>query len=450
MPDTTAHAPSMPLSVCILACKDMRLNMRAIRQAKALAEAGHDVTIVSWRNPDPRVVGGSAPATLIATGDPPFVTPLMALLWVTGRVFRSAAAERRFAAAGVAAGRSRAQLFARRVETHLAGRSFDVVQAHFDKALHAASDLVRQCGAKLIFDAVEVPFDSEMLPKDPTTRALRLAEIQREVDIVRGVDSWITVNDALADAAVERFGIARPLVLRNLPTAENPPSDGRLRRDVGLPESARIILHLNTMRKGEGLETAIDALARLPDEYHLVGLGPTHKSYLKAIRQRAAERGVAQRFHLAPLQPPHQVTAYIAGADIGMIAREGDRANMRFSLPNRVFQMIAARLPVVATPLPEISRIVRDWGIGAVFEEADSAGLVAAIRTVSEPAALPRFRQAVDTAARTLNWEQECAPYVQLVESLGQAARAGGRSLHPRGARPVGEELPYLVKTPAS
>src|SRR5579871_870064 len=449
MPDSTDHALTMPLSVCILACKDMRLNMRAIRQAKALADAGHDVTIVSWRSPDPHLVAGS-PATLIATGDPPFVTPLMAALWVTGRVFRSPATERRIAAAGVRAGRSRAQLFARRADACLAGRSFDVVQAHFDKALHAGFELARRCGAKLVFDAVEVPFDPEMLPRDPTTRALRLAEIQREVEIVRQVDSWITVNDALADAAVERFGIARPLVLRNLPSGEYQPSDGRLRRDVGLPDSARIILHLNTMRKGEGLETAIDALAQLPEDYHLVGLGPAHKSYLPTIRQRAAERGVAQRFHLAPLQPPHRVAAYIAGADIGIICREGDMRNLRLSLPNRVFQMIAARLPVIATPLPEISRIVRDWRLGEIFEEGDGTGLAAAIRRVGDPATLPGVRQAVDTAARALCWERECGPYVQFIEKLGRAARIEAGSLAAHAARPAGDDLSYVLKSRAS
>jgi glycosyltransferase involved in cell wall biosynthesis len=449
MPDSPDHALTMPLSVCILACKDMRLNMRAIRQAKALADAGHDVTIVSWRSPDPHLVAGSR-ATLIATGDPPFVTPLMAALWVTGRVFRSPMTERRIAAAGVAAGRSRAQLFARRVDVALAGRSFDVVQAHFDKALHAGSELARRCGAKLVFDAVEVPFDPEMLPRDPTTRALRLAEIQREVEVMRDVDSWITVNDALADAAVERFGIARPLVLRNLPSGEYQPSDGRLRRDVGLPETARIILHLNTMRKGEGLETAIDALAQLPDQYHLVGLGPAHKSYLPTIRQRAAQRGVAQRFHLAPLQPPHKVAAYIAGADVGIICREGDMRNLRLSLPNRVFQMIAARLPVVATPLPEIARIVRDWRIGEVFGEGDGTGLAAAIQQVSDPLALPGYRQAVAKTAQTLCWEQECGPYVQLIEKLGRAARIEAGSLQAGHQRVGGKELSYVLKSRVS
>jgi glycosyltransferase involved in cell wall biosynthesis len=95
---------------------------------------------------------------------------------------------------------------------------------------------------------------------------------------------------------------------------------------------------------------------------------------------------------------------------------------MRFSLPNRLFQMIAARLPLVATPLPEISRVVQDWRIGLLFEEFDSVGLAAAVRSISEPAALARFRTALDVAARALTWEQEGARYVSFIESVAAQA----------------------------
>jgi glycosyltransferase involved in cell wall biosynthesis len=400
--------------------------MRTIRQARSLAQAGHKVTVVGFRNPDARLAGNGTSADLVATGIPPFPGLLMTRLWLTGRVLRNAAGQRRCAAAGVAAGRSRSGLFARRAADRLADCSFDVVQAHFDKALIAASQLARRCGAKLIFDAVEVPFDHELLPAGPTARTVRLAEIQREVEIARLADGWITVNDTLADAAVERFGVARPLVLRNLQDEGYRPSDGRLRRDLGLPNDVRILLHLNTMRRGEGLETAIDALAHLPAAFHLVGLGPVpRRSYLKAIRRRAAERGVANRFHMAPMQPPHAVPAYVAGADIGIIAREGNLQNLRQSLPNRLFQMIAARLPVVVTPLPEIARVVRDWRFGLVFEECDPVGLAAAVRSVSDPTAFAQYRQAVDNAARSLTWERESAQYVKFIESLAQAVPVG-------------------------
>lgn len=411
----------MPLSVCIVACKDLSLNMRTIRQARSLAEAGHRVMIVGYKTPDPRLAGNTEAATLIATGAPPLPAALLSRVWLHGRLLRNEIRQHRHAANGVAAGRSRTGMFASRAIEHLADHHFDIVQAHFDKALIAASALAGRCGAKLVFDAVEVPFDHELLPRNPAERVVRLAEISHETEIAKAADAWITVNESIADHIVERFGVARPHVLRNLPDEGYQPSDGRLRLDLGLPDDARLLLHLNTMRRGEGLETAIDALAHLPPVYHLVGLGPVpQRSYLRAIRQRAAQRGVGDRFHVAPMQPPHAVARYIAGADIGIIAREGRLQNLRMSLPNRLFQMIAARLPVVVTPLHEIARVVRERRIGLVFEEADAAGLAAAIAKIDSPAAFAQFREAVIHAAGSLTWQRESAQYVKFIEELAR------------------------------
>jgi len=406
--------------VCIIACKDLSLNMRTIRQARSLARAGHAVTIVGFRVPDARLAGEQEAATLVATGTPHPSILMMSRLWLTRYVLRDDAGLERGAEAFVAAGGSRGGLFTRRALAALKDRSFDVVQAHFDRSLIAGAALSRRCGAKLVFDAVEIPFDRELLPKPAAARAVRLAEIRREAEIAQRADGWITVNDSLADAAAERFDLPRPLVLRNFQDAGQWRSDGRLRSDVGLTGDARILLHLNTMRPGEGVETGIDALAHLPAEFHLVALGPAPEpGFQRKIRRYAAARGAAGRFHIAPLQPPHAVLPYIAGADIGIIGRQSGRQNFRLSLPNRLFQLIAARLPVVATPLPEIARIVESWGLGLLFDEADSAGLAAAVMKIAEPSALAGYRAAADNAARAFTWDQESAAYVRFIERLG-------------------------------
>lgn len=406
------------LSVCIIGCKDLFLNTRVVRQAESLAQNGHRVTIVAFRTPDPASFGDAT--TLIDTGVPPYPAFLTTRLWATRHVFGNGARLRQAAALTVAAGLSRSGLFAARAMGRLNGSRFDVVQAHFDKALIAAAMLRDHCQAKLVFDAVEIPFDDELIPVPVSVRALRLAEIEQEMRIAKQADGWITVNDALADAAAERFGIERPAVVRNCQDTRYFGSDGRLRNDLGLGRGARILLHLNTLRREEGVLTAIDALTHLPEEVHLVGLGPIPKrGFRREMLRHAVERGVSGRFHIAPLQPPHAVAEYIAGADIGVIARQSGLQNLRFSLPNRVFQMIAARLPVIATPLPEIAKLVRGWGVGTLFAEGDAAGLAAAVRATMQPSVMTGLRAALDRAAGQLSWKHESSRYVGLIEALG-------------------------------
>jgi glycosyltransferase involved in cell wall biosynthesis len=430
--------PSRSLSVCIVAYKDLRLNTRVARQAAALTAAGHAVTVVGFAAP--MVVEYAAPApVIIATGVPGHPKSLLTLLDIGRHVlpWPRGVGMRLGAALAVRAQRGRSGGFARMVATRLAGYAFDVVQAHDERALVAAAGISRRCGGQLVFDAVELPFDAEKLPKAPVARALRLAEIERETALARNVASWITVNDSLADDIALGLGVRRPLVLRNCPLAGEWPSDGRLRRDLGLPDEVRLLLHLNTLRPGEGVETAIDALTRLPADIHLAALGPEGQpGFVERMRRRAAENGVANRFHLPPLQPVDKIAAYVAGADIGVIARQGSSRNNRLSLPNRLFQLVGARLPVAATPLVEIARIVREWGLGQVFDEADPDALAAAVRAMLMPAALAGFRRAAAAAAAALVWERESVPYVRLVETVADTLPTAARDAARSGPRP--------------
>lgn len=437
----SSPAPSSPrLSVCIVAYKDLRLNTRVARQAASLIAAGHAVTVVGFA--PPAVVGdGATRPVMVATGVPGHPKSLTALLDVSRHLlpFSRGAGMRLGAAMAVSARQGRSGGFARMVARHLTGRAFDVVQAHDERALIAAATVGRRCGAPLVFDAVELPFDDEKLPRWPAARALRLAEIERERALARGAEGWITVNDSLADDIARRLRVRRPLVLRNCPPAGRAPSDGRLRRDLGLPDRVRLFLHLNTLRPGEGVETAIDALTRLPADMHLAALGPEGQAgFVKRMRRRAAENGVDDRFHVPPMQPVDKIAAYVAGADIGVIAREGSSRNNRLSLPNRLFQLIGAGLPVAATPLVEIARIVRQWGLGVVFDEGDPDALAAAVRAMLLPEALAGFRRAAAIAAAGLVWEQESQPYVRLIETVARPRPAAGmRSAPPLPRRDI-------------
>ncbi len=440
---------SAGLSIAIVAYKDLSRNTRVLRQAMALAEAGHRVTVAGFAAP-PRPAGdaGAAPAVVI-TGVPPYPKALMTLLDVVRHALPVARSGglRLGAAAAVRTRRSRSGAFARMVQRLLAGCSFDVVQAHDERALIAAAAVRRCAGGHLVFDAVELPFDDEKLPNWPVARAVRLAEIACELDLARAAAGWITVSNSIAEDIARRFGVPRPLVLRNCPNARECSADGRLRRDLGLPPGARLLLHLNTLRSGEGVETVIDALGRLPPDIHFAALGPEGESgFGERVRHRAAERGVAARFHLPPLQPVDRIAAYAAGADLGVIARQGTSRNNRMSLPNRLFQMIEARLPVAATPQVEIARIVREWRLGLVFAENDPGSLAAAIGAMLTPAALVGFRRAAAAAAAALVWERESLPYVRMMEAVAASAPAAPGA--PRDDRAAGALRPSPRRCP--
>ena len=83
------------------------------------------------------------------------------------------------------------------------------------------------------------------------------------------------------------------------------------------------------------------------------------------------------RVHVLPAVPPDELCAWVASADVGVMAIQPSTLNHRLSTPNKLFECLAAGVPVVASDFPEMRRIVCDDPVGPL-------GVVAAPDDVAE------------------------------------------------------------------
>ena len=102
-----------------------------------------------------------------------------------------------------------------------------------------------------------------------------------------------------------------------------------------------------------------------------------------------------------------QVTDSVSLADMGMAIDTDQSANLRFSLPNKIFDYIKAGLPMVVSNLVERARIVRQYKVGTIAESVTPEALAAAVKELSDPELLAQCRENCKTAARELTWENE-------------------------------------------
>jgi glycosyltransferase involved in cell wall biosynthesis len=65
--------------------------------------------------------------------------------------------------------------------------------------------------------------------------------------------------------------------------------------------------------------------------------------------------------------PHDEVTQIVSSADFGLCLIEDASLSYRYSLPNKLFEYIFAGLPVVASNLPAIKKIVLDFNLGVVI-----------------------------------------------------------------------------------
>lgn len=302
----------------------------------------------------------------------------------------------------------------------------DVVHAHDLNALPLGWLVSCLTGAALIYDSHEYWADGNHRRAFPAWGFAPALMIEKL--LARRAYRMITVSNGIAKLLQEQLRLPQPpLVVRNLPdhrTAEQ----FDLRKDLGIPADAFLFLYIGGVTANRGVEALISAFNRMEDrKAWLVFLGASDVRAPDGIVDEAWNR---VRFK-APV-PPRSVPAWAASADVGIVPIEGNHTSYRLSLPNKLFECIQAGLAVVTSDLPEMSRVLLDYGCGRTFPSGDAPALAAVMsELVSNPGELARFKAAAREAGRQLVWEIEAEKLVALYEPLRPAAEAQRETITP-------------------
>jgi glycosyltransferase involved in cell wall biosynthesis len=298
----------------------------------------------------------------------------------------------------------------------------DLYVANDLDTLPAAVALARRGEARLLYDSHELYV--EHVGPAGKTRARRMLQRGAEERLIRRTDAVITVNQSIAEELERRYGIARPAVVMNVPSHERGtvrPVD--LRAEIDLPPERRIALYLGGVSPDRGIEQLVDAARRLGD-VALVLMGPVDAGYRRSLESRSDG---SARF-AAPV-PAHEVVRFAAGADVGIVPYRNTCLNNYLSLPNKLFEYLAAGLPVVASDFPELRRVVVDHGVGETFDPEDAADIARAIRLVlDDPDRHRELRHRARQAAEVYSWEGERPKLLSVVERLTPAQRRADRA----------------------
>jgi glycosyltransferase involved in cell wall biosynthesis len=289
----------------------------------------------------------------------------------------------------------------------------DVVHANDIATLIPGWVAAKLTGARLVYDtheyAVGVPYRKAFW-------AWLAATLERL--LIRRCDAVITVSDGIAERLQARYGLKeRPTVVRNVPDLPPPGEAPDLREEMGIGE-APLVLHQGAVADGRGGENLIRAVS-FTESAHLLFLG-ADGSYTEGLRRLAVELDVEARTHFHPPVALTSLLSYTTQADVGVSLLQDSCENHRLALPNKLFEYLAAGLPVVVSDLPEMRRLVDERQVGWVTDPGDPAEIARALSEATGARDDESLENRVRVAASELNWQRE---RVRLTDLYAKLAR---------------------------
>lgn len=221
----------------------------------------------------------------------------------------------------------------------------------------------------------------------------------------------ITVNESIADLYQKKYG-KKLHVVRNIPRrlSDIKPAS---REELGLPADKHIVLlqgaGINIQR---GAEEAIESMQFTENTVLLIIGGG---DVIEQLKQLTADLHLQDKVIFKPRLPYSELMMHTRLADIGITLDKDTNINYRYSLPNKLFDYIHAGIPVLASRLPEIARIVEGYGIGMITEDHNPENIAQLLNEMlSNEVKRQRWKENLAIAASELNWENEEKTLIEL------------------------------------
>jgi glycosyltransferase involved in cell wall biosynthesis len=388
-----------PARIAIVTPGTSQFDSRAHRIARSCAAQGDTVTMYARREQgmaaEEHVDGYRIVRVPLQPGDFP-ETPRSAPTGGTGRIMAgvrrfSRRAWRRVRVAALETGvghrlelfpmrpRSWAEPLAQVAEPH------DIWHGMWAGSLPALSKIRSRLGGRTVYDSRDVYLRSREFDGMPRLQRAFMTAVERRW--AKRADAVITVNEAYAGMLVQDLGIARPPVVMNCPDRWDPPDPrpDRIRQLLALPATTRIVLYQGLLITNRGIAQSMHAILDVPDAV-LVLMGSGRRD---RYGEMAAGRTFAGKVHVIDAVSPADLLSWTASSDIMLMAIQPSTTNHLHTTPQKLWEAMAAGVPVVASDMPGMAAVVKETGCGVVCDPTSPTAIATAIRSLlDDPAAM--------------------------------------------------------------
>lgn len=273
--------------------------------------------------------------------------------------------------------------------------------------------LLRLSGIKVVYDAHEdVPRQILRNPSLP-------APVKPILSPIVSVFEWVAGHllSAVVGATTEitdRFPARKSFLLRNFPVVHELHTPGAMPMAERPPQFA----YIGMITEDRNIYRMIDAVGLLKDPKARLRLAGDFT--VAAVRDRAERMPNWNRVIFDGWVSRDGVAAILSDARAGLVLLKPIKHEM-VTLPIKMFEYMAAGLPIISSDFPLWREIIDGVGCGLLVDPEDESAIAGAMQWIldnpEEAAAMgARGRQAV---LDTYNWESEAETLLDLYRFLG-------------------------------
>ena len=214
----------------------------------------------------------------------------------------------------------------------------------------------------------------------------------------------ITVNQSIAQLYKEEYN--KDLrILRNVP---NKVETLRLKSksELNIAEDKDIIITQGAgININRGIEELVEAMQYL-NNVCLIIIGDG--DVIPQLKKRVLELKLENSIIFKGRMPYHEMMQYTQHAKLGITIDKDTNTNYKYSLPNKLFDFIHAGIPILASKIIEVEKIIKKYQIGLFINNHEPTHIANQIKyALDNKELMSEWKSNTTLATKELNWEIE-------------------------------------------
>ncbi len=237
--------------------------------------------------------------------------------------------------------------------------------------------------------------------------------------LIKSADKVITVSNAIAEDYVKLYNIPKPALVLNTPLYQEIDKKDIFRKELDINKNQTIFLYQGGFSIGRGIEILLQSfqdMKKIEDNNNFqpcivfMGYGPLEKLVTDAANEY-------DDIYFYPAVTPDVLLDYTSSADFGILFYENNCLNHDYCSPNKMFEYLMADIPVIASNLYEMKRLVQNNNIGIVAKENTATGLKEAIQKATKLDKDELYKN-IQKVKEVYNWEEQEKVLLTLYKEL--------------------------------